>query len=249
MNRLFLPFLAGLTLVSGSLGAQEPLRGPDGGTSTYVSGVQLLSIPGKPFSAKTSTEWAQPVADGSTIAKHLEAKLARDSHGRIYRENHTFVPANSNLKSPLYQVHIYDPVTRTQTLCSVRMRVCVLTDYYPMTFFETAATGLNPTGTRSLSRENLGSDVIEGMYVTGTRETTTINPGAVGNQQPLVSIRDFWYSSELQTNLAVTRNDPVEGMQVIRLSEISQTEPDPHLFDIPIGYTVRDDRISARHGR
>ena len=225
------------------------MRGPDGGTSTFVSGVQLLSIPGKPFSAKTSTEWTRPVADGSTITRHLEAKLARDSQGRLYRENHTFVPSNSKQKAPIYEIHIYDPVTRTQTLCAVRTRVCVLTDYSPKTFFETASTGLNANGTRSLTRESLGSEVIDGMYVTGTRETTTTSPGVAGNEQPLVSIRDFWYSSELQTNLAVTRNDPVEGKQEIRLSEISTTEPDPHLFDIPIGYTVRDDRSFARHGR
>ncbi len=232
-------------MLLGTLGAQEPLRGPDGGTTTHVSGVVLLAIPGKPFSATTTTEWTQTFADGSTVQKHLEASLARDIRGRIYRENHTFVPANSDRKSPLREVHLYDPVTRSQAYCSTRAMQCVIADYYPMTFFETVPTGTSLDGTRTMIRESLGSDVIEGLYVTGTRETTTIAPGAVGNDQPLISTREFWFSSELQTNLAVIRSDPREGKQVIRLSHISMSEPDSHMFEIPIGYSVKDTRASA----
>jgi hypothetical protein len=249
MRHLALTALAGFALIFGALVAQEPSRGPDGGTTYHVSGVELLAIPGKPFSAKTSTEWTRTLADGSTMTTYLEANLARDSHGRIYRERHSFVPANSGRKSPLNEIHLYDPLTRTQALCSVRAMECVLTDYFPMTFFENRPTGTNASGTRSLTRESLGSDTIEGLYVIGTRETTTINPGVVGNEQAIVSTREFWYSEELQTNLAVTRIDPREGKQVIRLSNISQAEPDPHIFEIPIGYTVRDARAPAGRKR
>lgn len=249
MMRRALISLAGIVLIAVGLAAQEPSRGPDGGTSTRVSGVELLAIPGKPFSAKTTTEWTRTLADGSTITTRLEANLARDSRGRIYRERRTFVPANSDRQAPLNEIHIYDPLTRTQILCSVRAMDCVLSDYYPRTFFETPVTGLNSAGTRSLTRESIGSDTIEGLYVAGIRETTIINAGVLGNEQPLVSTREFWFSEELQTNLAVTRNDPREGRQVIRLSNVSRAEPDPHLFEIPIGYTVRDARASARRRR
>ena len=249
MRRSVFFFLSGLALSFGTIVAQEPSRGPDGGTTTRVSGVVLLAIPGKPFSARTTTEWTQTLADGSTISKRLEANLARDGQGRIYRENHTFVPANSERKSPLWEVHLYDPVTRSQAHCSTRAMQCVLTDYSPMTFFEDAPAGSNADGTRTLTRESLGSDVIEGIYVTGTRETRTLSPGVAGNDQPLVSTREFWYSSELQTNLAVIRNDPREGKQTIRLSNISVSDPDPHLFELPIGYAVRDMRASALRRR
>ncbi|MGA2809369.1 MAG: hypothetical protein ABSE87_14670 [Terracidiphilus sp.] len=248
MRRNALISLAGIALMAVGLAAQEPLRGPDGGTSTRVSGVELLAIPGKPFSAKSSTEWTRTLPDGSTIMTRLEANLARDSRGRIYRERHSFVAANSGRPSPLNEIHIYDPLSRTQALCSIRTMECVLSDYYPRTFFDTPVTGLNSAGTRSLARESIGSDTIEGLYVTGIRETTTINAGVVGNEQPLVSTREFWFSEELQTNLAVTRDDPREGKQVIRLSNLSRAEPDPHIFEIPIGYTVRDTRAPTRHG-
>jgi hypothetical protein len=47
----------------------------------------------------------------------------------------------------------------------------------------------------------------------------------------------------------VTRIDPRDGKQVVRLVEFSQSEPDPHTFDIPEGYTVRDGRAAVRAER
>jgi hypothetical protein len=225
--------------------AQEPSRGPDGGTTTHVSGVELLSIPGKPFSAHTSTDWTRTLADGSTVVKHLDATLARDGRGRIYRERRTFVPGGSNEKARLNEVHLYDPISRSQALCAARTFQCVITDYAPVTTYEPRQAGTTHDGSRTLTREALGSDTIEGIYVVGTRETTTINPGVMGNDRPIVSVREFWYSDELQTNLLVTRIDPVEGTQVIRLSGIQVGEPDPHLFALPIGYSARDERSAT----
>ena len=98
-------------------------------------------------------------------------------------------------------------------------------------------------------REHLGSDVIDGIYVLGTRETVTINPETMGNDRSLVSTQEYWYSDELQTNLAVTRIEPGQGKQVIRITGLTRSEPDPHLWDVPIGFTVRDMRSSARQRR
>jgi hypothetical protein len=241
--------LAGCILFVSTVLAQEPSRGPDGGTSSHVSGVEVLAIPGKPFSAKDTIDWVRTLEDGSTVTLQLDAFLARDSHGRVYRERHRFVPAGSKDRSPLYEIHLFDPVTRTQLLCNGRTFRCVLSNYTPQTFFDATPEGVYDHGTRTLTREHLGADTIEGFYTVGTRETMTTKAGAVGNERPIVSTREFWYSDELQTNLSVTRIDPVEGKQVIRLSAISQSEPDEHLWDIPIGFTVRDMRASTRRER
>jgi hypothetical protein len=95
-----------------------------------------------------------------------------------------------------------------------------------MTPVQDTPEGSYQNGTRTLTREHLASDTIEGIYVLGTRA--------------------FWYSDELQTNLAVRRIDPMLGKQAIRLSGISRSEPDPHLWDVPIGFTVRDLRADAK---
>jgi hypothetical protein len=247
MKRFALFSLAGLALIAGTLAAQDPARGPDSSSSTHVPGITLLAIPGKPFSGVDNIEWTRTLEDGTTITTHTTANLARDSQGRMYRENHHFVPLDK--KSPLYRVHIYDPVSRSQLTCSTARFQCIVTDYFPRTLFETTPAGVFDNGNRSLARESLGSQTIEGIFVNGTRETTTINPGVLGNDRPLISTREFWYSDELETNLAVTRLDPREGKQKIWINDISRSEPDAHLFEIPIGYSVRDDRASARRSR
>jgi hypothetical protein len=249
MKHAALSFVAGCVLCASLVAAQEPSRGPDGRTSVHVSGIEVLPIPGKPFSGKDCIEWTRTLEDGTTVDLHLEAVVARDSQGRIYRERHNFVPANSPDKSPLYEIHLYDPVTRTQLLCSGRAYRCVLSDYTPRTFFDTTPEGTYANGTRTLKRVRLGSDVIDGIYVLGTRETVTINPETMGNDRPLVSTREYWYSDELQTNLAVTRIEPGQGKQVIRITGLTRSEPDPHLWDVPIGFTVRDMRSTARQRR
>ncbi len=249
MKRLAVLLAVGCLLFTGTVTTQEPSRGPDGRTHTSVSGVEVLAVPGVPFSAKDTIDWTRTLENGSKVTMHLDAVLARDSIGRIYRERHHFVSAESKDPEPLFEIHMMDPETRTQLRCSGRTYQCVLSDYTPQLIFESTPPDTYDHGTRTLAREYLGADTIEGIYVAGTRETTTINAGAVGNERPVVSTREFWYSNELQTNLAVTRIDPVEGKQIIRLSSISRSEPDRHLWDVPIGFTVRDMRRSARRIR
>ncbi len=249
MKRIGILVLAALLLAAAASPAQDDARGPDGTMKQRVPGVEVLTIPGKPFSASTTTDWTRTLEDGSVVATHLEATLARDSRGRVYRERHSFVPSASGAKAPLNEIHIMDPHAQTQIYCSTHAMQCVIYDYTPETLFNAPPVGPSSDGTRTLARESLGSDSMEGLFVTGTRETTTIRLGAVGNEQPLILVREFWYSEDLQTNLAVTRIDPREGKQVIRLSHISVGEPDAHLFEIPIGYRVRDLRANARRAR
>ena len=249
MMRCTVYLAAGCVLLASLALAQEPLRGPDGRTTSHVSGVEVLAIPGAPFSAKDSIDWTRTLEDGSTMTLHLDAFLARDGQGRIYRERHNFVPANAKTPAPLYEIHLYDPVARTQMLCNGRTYQCVLTDYKPQTPFVTTPEGVYNRGTTTLRREHLGADVIDGIAVDGTRETMTINAGVAGNERAYISTKEFWYSSELQTNLAVTRSDPAAGKQVIRLSKISRSEPDAHLWDVPVGFKVRDMRGAGRRER
>jgi len=242
-------FLAAALLASSAAWAQETERGPDGSTSTHVSGVEVLNIPGKPFSAHSSMDWTRRLEDGSTITQHLDALLARDSQGRVYREKHHFVPANSHTPAPLYELHIYDPVARAQMFWVARALTCFITSYQPRTFAPAPQPGTSRDGTRTLNRETLGSDTIEGLFEVHTRETVTTEADATGNSQPLTSTREYWYSEELQTNLAVTRMDPRTGRQEIHLSQVARGEPDPHIFEVPVGFHVRDTRSNPARAR
>lgn len=238
--------LAGSALNAGKLPAQAPMRAPDGGTTFHVDGVDLLPLPGMPLTGKSSIQWTRTLEDGSTVTVHLEANLARDNAGRMYRERRSFVPVYSDQQPRLSEIMLFDPAAKTKTTCTLATKKCLVANYYPRTQFALQPAGPFANNTRFLAREDLGENTINGMSVVGTRETTTINAGVIGNEKALVSTREFWYSAAIRTNLAVTRDDPREGKQVIQLIDLSLAEPDPRMFEIPEGYTVVDERATAR---
>ncbi len=162
---------------------------------------------GKPFSGRDNIEWTRTLEDGSVVKTRLFAALARDSQGRIYRERRKFVPVDSNQESRQLEIIFLDPVAHTRTNCLVATHRCAIADYHASVSFTPRPAGSIGNGTRYLTRESLGSDVIDGLTVVGTRETTSTSVGVVGNSQPLVATRGFWYSPDLQVNLAVTRRD------------------------------------------
>jgi hypothetical protein len=218
----------------------EVFRAPDRGTEIRVHGIQILPVADKPFVGRDHIEWTHKLEDGNDVALELYAFLARDSQGRIYREHVSFVPANSNQQSNRREITLLDPVAHTRTVCFVATRHCIVTSYYASTKFVPPPVGPQYNGTRYLSREPLGTDSIDGLSVLGTRETLTVNAGAVGNAHPLITTKEYWYSSDLGINLLTTRNDPREGKQVIRVVDLSRTEPDPSFFKPLPGFVIED---------
>lgn len=241
--------LVGPVLLACSVAAQESIetsRGPDGGTRVHVTGIQVLPVTGKPFSGRDSIEWTRTLEDGSVVTTHLTALVARDSEGRIRRERTTFVPANSHEQSKPMEIIILDPAEHTRTICDIATHRCSVTDYSTSVNFAPVPAGPLDNGKRFLARESLGTNTVDDLNVVGTRETLTINAGVIGNDQPVVTTREFWYSSDLEINLSVTRKDPREGTQVIQLIDLSRSEPDPSLFRVPSEFVIEDLRTSVK---
>lgn len=87
--------------------------------------------------------------------------------------------------------------------------------------------------------ESLGSKTIEGIQVDGTRTTTKIPAGAIGNDRDIVITRETWYSPDLKLVLLSTQNDPRFGQTTYSLTNIQRSEPDPaSLFQVPPGYKI-----------
>ncbi|MDQ6705047.1 MAG: hypothetical protein M3Z85_03660 [Acidobacteriota bacterium] len=88
--------------------------------------------------------------------------------------------------------------------------------------------------------EPLGKRTIEGVDAEGTRTTTTIPAGQIGNEQPIEIVSERWFSPDLQTLVLTSRKDPMAGETIYKLSNITRADPDPSLFQVPAGYTIRD---------
>jgi len=95
-------------------------------------------------------------------------------------------------------------------------------------------------------KESLGDQNIEGVRATGTRVTKTIPAGRIGNERPIEIVSEIWYSPDLQLIVQSKRSDPRTGETNYHLTNIALTEPDPSLFQVPAGYTVRDEKELMR---
>jgi hypothetical protein len=90
--------------------------------------------------------------------------------------------------------------------------------------------------------ENLGDETIEGIHATGTRLTTTIPSGNMGNELPMVVTSERWYSPELKATVLTKHNDPWAGELKTQLTSVNTAEPDRSLFTVPADYKIVDEK-------
>jgi len=98
--------------------------------------------------------------------------------------------------------------------------------------------------------EKLGTQIIEGVVAEGTRSTTTIPAGQIGNERDLVIVTERWYAPSLKMEIMNKRNDPRTGESTFRLTNIRLAEPSPSLFQVPSDYTLQEPssrRVEAIH--
>jgi hypothetical protein len=96
-----------------------------------------------------------------------------------------------------------------------------------------------------VTTESLGTKSIEGVMAEGTRTTSTIPVGAIGNLMPIEVVSERWYSKELQMPVLISRRDPRTGDSVYRLQNIVKAEPPQDLFTVPADYQVRGGALGA----
>lgn len=246
--RLLASFALSLTTLAVS---QTPLpksavRIPDGGANGPMQSIFIPPKPGAPFSLTLAAEWARPMQNGGTITLVNERHIMRDSKGRIYQERWILVPKGGKIKSQMNVFQITDPELHTWFNCEVGTKVCELLQYH-LTAEQaylpaTGTSGPLPDGSGNRLHEDLGPNVTEGVETHGYRETQTVYEGVMGNDKPMVNMREFWYSAQLGINLLSIVDSPSSGRQIFTVKDLSTSEPDLSLFVVPQGYTVVDHR-------
>jgi len=88
--------------------------------------------------------------------------------------------------------------------------------------------------------EDLGDQTINGIHAKGTRLTTTIPAGKMGNELPINVVSENWYSPELKATVMSKHTDPWAGQITTQFTNVSTSEPDPSLFTVPSDYKVID---------
>ena len=100
--------------------------------------------------------------------------------------------------------------------------------------------GAVATTTGALKRDALEPQNIEGVSATGSRTTTTIPAGQIGNAQEIKIVSEQWFSEDLQVLVLTKHSDPRSGETTYRLRNILRGEPDPSFFTVPADYTVQE---------
>jgi hypothetical protein len=241
---LILPILAAL-LSSTSLLAQNPadaLHAPDGNMHEMIQSIFITAVPNAPFQLVLRADIVKHLPDGSTTTRWNQRLIVRDSRGRIYQERRTLVAEGSDHQPGIFRIEISDPAAHTKYFCDAELKNCELRTYNAPPLEPPMPAGPIGDSGRYLSRASLGAKTIDGVEVTGTRETVTVGQGAAGNTAPIDFTKEIWYSSTLGLNLEVTRLDPLHGDQFFKVTSLKLDEPDARLFTIPANCKVTDQR-------
>jgi hypothetical protein len=227
-------------------------------------------VQGAPYSATTTNESVQTLADGNRIVQTSTGTIARDSQGRTRQD--TALPPIGNLSAANapHLVFLQDPVAQVSYTLNLTDKTAQKIPVPPFppggpgpaggsnAFFVQmgdVATAPGPFPPQpaiaiqkgfvtseqgQVSTEDLGSQTMEGVFVKGVRTTRTIPAGQIGNEQPISIVTEVWTSPDLKTIVYSKRSDPRMGEQTFRLTNIVTAEPDASSFSIPADFKIID---------
>lgn len=240
---------------------------PDGGKWQRLELIEaakddaIAQVSGAPFSARAVTEFVQVLGDGNRIERRFESFVARDSRGRTRREEDVvFVGPLATTGPAPKLVTIIDPDADVSYTLDERQRVAHRSQLAVMIVTEKGKiashvdAGARPAIAKRLETEHLsGSATVEslgrrsfgGVMAEGTRTTTTIPAGVVGNLQPIEIVSERWFSPDLQMPVLITRRDPRVGNTEYRLIDIHRGEPAAHLFRVPPDYEIHEGKTAV----
>lgn len=92
----------------------------------------------------------------------------------------------------------------------------------------------------NIKTESLGKQMIEGVEAEGTRTTITIPAGQIGNERPIETVSESWFSAQLKTLVLSKQSDPRMGETTYRLTNVQLVEPLLSMFEAPVDYTIQE---------
>jgi len=219
-------------------------------------------VAGAPYSGDQITEHVQTLADGNRIVNKTTRKVYRDSQGRTRTE--TSLPAFPGGPPPPVMIAIHDPVAGFTYLLDAEHKTAQKMVAKPPSVQVQTGQELPPlppppppfagtmgpvaivaakgelTSKANQQSQDLGSQMMEGVNVTGTRIVSTIPAGAIGNEQPIETASERWFSPVLQVVVKSIHTDPRIGQTTESLENLRRTEPDSSLFQVPGDYSVTE---------
>jgi hypothetical protein len=230
--------------------------------------VEARVVKGAPFSADIVTESIQTLADGNRIVQRSNTRVYRDGEGRVRREEDPgskspvisitdpvsglsysldpdnrvarLLPHMAGFRMIELEKAVHELTMRVPSAAADRLKVLAAPQEIERRI-EEVKIGRGPLDNvvpQQVKVEQLPARDIEGVRAEGTRRTTTIAAGAIGNELPIEIVSEEWTSPDLKILVMTERRDPRLGTSTYRLVNIIRSEPDRYLFEVPSDYTL-----------
>lgn len=216
----------------------QPLNSP---TAQFIAAEMRFGdklVAGAPFSAEIVIENTRRLFDGSTVTKASKGAVYRDRQGRTRREQPLEAIGGFSVVGenglPQKLVFINDFPGRTHYFLDLNRKLArrkPLPENRPF---------LPETEQKKGKTESLGTKMLEGVQVEGTRTTFEIPAGQIGNDKPIAFVTEKWFSPELQVVVYSRHLDPIAGEHIFRLVNIKKSEPSADLFAVPNGFKIEN---------
>jgi hypothetical protein len=210
----------------------------------------------------------QTLADGNRIVETTQGSVARDSQGRVRRDEALSGFPGTPADVP-HLVFIDDPVAGIHWNLDAHSKTAVKMPFVrvpspvggapfnvsmppppgPDKVFFYSSDVMPKADLHIMTRtqlpdsqgvkNDLGTETVEGVKAQGTKVTRTIPAGTMGNEQPLVITTETWYCPDLKVLVMSKTSDPRIGETTYRLTDIQRAEPAADLFEVPADYTIK----------
>jgi hypothetical protein len=210
----------------------------------FEAGLNGKTVTGTPFTASFSTQTTETLTDGNKIERNTTGTVARDSAGRTRRDMTLAAigPWAASGKTPPQVSFINDPVAGSRYVLEANTKTAHKMSGRNRGPDAARSAGMAAKFQKNTTTESLGTQTINGVSAQGTRTTRTIPAGEMGNEKPIVIVKETWYSPELQITVMTKRSDPRMGETVSQLTNIQKQEPAATLFQVPSDYSVKQGR-------
>lgn len=200
---------------------------------------------GLPFSADQRVSTVQHLANGMPLKSEIKGHVYRSAAGVERYEG--VMPSTPDRPDPITLAYIIDRAKHSVVLLNFKLKTAtvehlpanatVSVKFLPLQQSRTQGQSIKPG---DLVTTDIGKRTQGMVTLVGKRISGTIKAGSVGNEQPLVVSEDVWINPQLKLMVNEVEQNPFSGERTFELSNIRGEEPDPALFEIPQGYTVKE---------
>lgn len=200
---------------------------------------------GLPFTADQTIQIVQHLGNGMAVTHDMEGHVCRTADG-LERYEGTITPTDP-AKPSATQVLILDRAKHTTVLLNSNLKTAIIEHLPADATIAVNFLALPPPRVQNqlVRPENpittdLGKRTENMIPLVGKRVTGTIPAGKIGNDKPLLANTEVWFAPQLKLVVKEVEQNPITGERTFELTNIRSEEPDPKLFEIPEGYTVKD---------